>query len=401
MATFGLLEVQPTDLDTDMLSDTAREEIDFDVDLDVDLEVPSAIEDQDDYMGEAYEANPPIDASTDANDAVMLEDYDESKMNERDMYNDVLDEDDQMVNTDFDQADVEQSLYDVVTEITFQENEDGSTTAQGFDEVIQHNAVNSTQSILPQPEIVATEVEETSLLEPTYKPSPNKATQLEKFQSNNSNSTVDASNSTSIAENGPNETKSDEQETFPQDEDLITYDEEDEQDQEHSAVLEKDLQETTRQPATSENIPPPVPVDANNRTEVGGTNKEDVGEKHVDAHGASSVGDETAEGGEKYEEDGTEHDDLHNFEEYSYDIIVQYGSNQLSLFPPFHEGLPEMYLLQDHSLAEKSFTELFTACRDVLDKSISDHDALEMEIPGFELYIHEVSCQTVRNYFRR
>jgi hypothetical protein len=69
--------------------------------------------------------------------------------------------------------------------------------------------------------------------------------------------------------------------------------------------------------------------------------------------------------------------------------LVSYGGSQLSLFPPVN-GLPEAYLLDDASLAERALRELFIAFRLALGPSIGDDSQLQMEIPGLRLIVEEV-----------
>jgi hypothetical protein len=69
--------------------------------------------------------------------------------------------------------------------------------------------------------------------------------------------------------------------------------------------------------------------------------------------------------------------------------LVSYDGSQLSLFPPV-DGLPEAYLIDDLSLAERALRELFDACREALGASLGDDSQLQMEIHGLQIVLEEV-----------
>jgi hypothetical protein len=73
-----------------------------------------------------------------------------------------------------------------------------------------------------------------------------------------------------------------------------------------------------------------------------------------------------------------------------YATLVSYDGSKLSLFPPAVDGLPEAFLVDDVSLAEKALRELFTACRRALGASIADDSQLQIEVPGLQLVAEEV-----------
>jgi hypothetical protein len=85
------------------------------------------------------------------------------------------------------------------------------------------------------------------------------------------------------------------------------------------------------------------------------------------------------------------HEDLYDEIHYHHSVLVEYQKSQISLFP--EEGSLE-YLLTDHSLVEKSFGELFKACRQVLGDNIRDEHALQLVAGDLGLSISEVSLNT-------
>jgi hypothetical protein len=95
------------------------------------------------------------------------------------------------------------------------------------------------------------------------------------------------------------------------------------------------------------------------------------------------------EDGEQAEDQNEDSDELKKPSASECAALVSYDGSLLSLFPPV-DGLPEAYLLDDVSLAERVLRELFTACRQALGASIGDDSQLQMEIPGLQLIVEEV-----------
>ena len=98
------------------------------------------------------------------------------------------------------------------------------------------------------------------------------------------------------------------------------------------------------------------------------------------------------EGVDQAEDQNEESDALKKPRSSECAALVSYDGSQLSLFPPVN-GLPEAYLLDDASLAERALRELFIACRRALGASIGDDCQLQMEIPGLQLIVEEV-CES-------
>ena len=82
-----------------------------------------------------------------------------------------------------------------------------------------------------------------------------------------------------------------------------------------------------------------------------------------------------------------------------YAALVLYAGSELSLFPPAVDGLPESYLVEDASLAERALRELFAACRQVLGANIGEDAQLQIDIPGLQLVFQEV-CDSNKTLFR-
>ncbi|KAF2194783.1 hypothetical protein K469DRAFT_686745 [Zopfia rhizophila CBS 207.26] len=69
-------------------------------------------------------------------------------------------------------------------------------------------------------------------------------------------------------------------------------------------------------------------------------------------------------------------------------IMIVYQDTEMSLF----HGENDQYLLNDENLARGSFRGLFQACREVLGNDVTDDEELEMRMPDLGLFIHEDSC---------
>jgi hypothetical protein len=396
------LAIPSTDHDTDMLSDTARTDAEFEIDMDA----PSVIEDQDDQMAEDFELNVATNNGplAEVADAEMIEqEYDDQRLHEAEMYDGDLDEDDQMYNIDFDQPSESQTANDTTLlahEIVIgdtnpkQEQDVEPVEPLGNDNNIQQLTYNETDPFNDQDIATSAEagpqVSESSETNrkttSTLQLSPEAVDATSAIGSNSgiSNNHPDVAASLQAESGNPTVGL---KEVVEEEEYLIDFDDEDNEPQHrltedaksHNALPQegsKTLEnhsfntETITLPGSTEQsteLPHEIEQDEN-QNEYGQGEEEEVHEDYVEEH--------------------------HNREEYhnyTYNVIVDYGGDQLSLFPPSDHNLPETYLLQDHSLAEKSLTELFTACRELLGNSISEHDALEIEIPTFDLYIHEVS----------
>ena len=74
-------------------------------------------------------------------------------------------------------------------------------------------------------------------------------------------------------------------------------------------------------------------------------------------------------------------------------VKVLYEENEISLFPPGEEDSDQtqIYLLQDHTLADGNIEDLLAACRLVLGESIEVHDELQIDIEVLDLRFSEVS----------
>jgi hypothetical protein len=404
------LAIPSTDHDTDMLSDTARTDAEFEIDMDA----PSVTGDQDDAMAEDFELDHVTNNGTfiDATDAEMIEqEFDDQRVQEAEMYDGSLDEDDQMYNIDFDQSSEPQDAND--TTHPPHETVRGSTNpnlelenltslqdhANHAESVETHN--NLLQQSYNEPDLFSNS--EIGALANSHSkenepPETNPTTTLSSPswpEALNTNSAVEINsgisnshhNVTAPSQPDPDKPDSGSKELAEEEDYLIDFDDEEDEPEHQTTeeakyhnVLPQEGSETLVKDSTHSEI-----VNTADSTEQR-TNPQLEIEKDDDRNVLHQGGEEETH--EEYAEDGHDHEEYHN---YTYDVIVEYGGNQLSLFPPAHQNLPETYLLQDHSLAEKSLSELFAACREILGSSISEHDVLEIDIPTFDLYIHEVS----------
>jgi hypothetical protein len=114
-------------------------------------------------------------------------------------------------------------------------------------------------------------------------------------------------------------------------------------------------------------------------------------------HGNDLENDDSDEGehAEQHENSNEEHNTLSKPDSSEYAALVLYSGSKLSLFPPAVDGLPESYLVEDASLAERALRELFVACRQVLGANIGEDSQLQMEIPGLQLIFQEV-CDSIK-----
>ena len=421
MATFGLsLGLPSTDHDTDMLSDAARSDIDFDIDV----EVPLGTGDQDDDMADSFDTEAAVEAFADAKDAEMIEEYDDQRVNEAEMYDGDLEEDDQMDNIDFDRpahaTDSALVFFSTIAEAPGQEQvvdfnewpieshlDQPNTTDDNPGESLGNITVDANLSNSQSRNDISNRDEEANSPQANAHNSPsllrNPVDDVTNVHESNS---LPEDSEAIIAHLEDSETGNEYKSANPEaetdhvdnpEEDVITYDDEDEAESLHTTP------ETTAEQrlATAENI---EIIDNIQQQEL---NNDEQGADHIEEHfqedrdliRSEKVSDltkpEEDEHNEQSAEQSSEEQTLEqheneNFQDYSYDVIVEYGGTQLSLFPPSSPDLPETYLLQDHSLAEKSLAELFAACREVLGNSITDRDALEIEVSVFGLYIHEV-----------
>jgi hypothetical protein len=124
-----------------------------------------------------------------------------------------------------------------------------------------------------------------------------------------------------------------------------------------------------------------------------------LGTNDHELHKADSGGQTASdEHEESIPQDGHENESLHSalstYDEEDYPsphpVIVGYQNAKISLFPPSTEDGTEEYLLQDSALAHKSISELFEACRQVLGSDINEEQALLMRIDVLDLSINEV-----------
>lgn len=348
------------DHDTDMLSDGAAP----DIDIDIDLDEPSLTGDHDDYMAEGFEQE--------VNDEDMLvEDYDETRTNgTNEMFDGAVDEDDQMANIDFD--DPEQFAAGTTDnsfaeELVLTDHVDVTEHAQVLEDIISHDTTKSQLTAEDNNE-VAIEAETTAQTPDAH------TTDISEPQ--------DASVLLLPAEisdiQPPFETTPDttNRNDNPEEEEIITFDDDDVPEVKTTTTS---LQSELNPPATTENE---QPEDTLNLDEVFNDQVQSEEHDHDDSHLETHEEEE-----EQYDESADE-----EYNDYTYDVIVEYDNSQLSLFPPtHHHAIPETFLLQDRSLADQEISLLFSACREVLGGSISEHQALEIDIPLLDLCIHEVS----------
>jgi hypothetical protein len=350
----------------------------------------------------------------------MLEEDDDQRVNEAEMFDGDLDEDDQMDNIDYDRPtqaiDSALALFDTPVETSGQEHIDDFTDWAAESHLDQPNTnienTNSQEEATVEGNLSKSKARNDAEVEDKEvhpekitlhnTPSPNINSHDAITQAQESTPLQDSTEPVSTHPND-SETANEENAAVPeegpeqideQEEDVITYDEEDEVESLHAAQETTNVQQSsTAEISESANNPPKREL---NPDETGTDYATQQLTENDDSKESKTVPDDQKErGDEVYEEHSAgeqadEHHDSESFQEYSYDVVVEYGGAQLSLFPPSRNDLPETYLLQDHSLAQKSLAELFVACREVLGSSISDRDALEIEVPSFELYIHEV-----------
>jgi hypothetical protein len=363
---FGAILAAPaTDKDTEMLSDNGLLD-----DFEIEVDDPSP-GDHDDFMLEDFEPDANIPA-----DAEMAEDDEHHKLNETEMVDENVEEDEDMLNFDFTEpehnivstddpmigseletqaalphtSDFDPATVEVeVNDIDAKDIEDPPTAGQVNEEVVHTDNLENTKSVIEAAEETAIDEQKES--------EPEAAEAVL-----DSNTVSDPPRTQEPYVEGANAAKE------------LTKKEEaahEEDDVDHFAsITEQSLEAVDVTAATSE----PQGTKA-------------VAKEEEEA----STNVETNNQGNEQAGDNIEYDESEHFTDYSYDMIVHYKGNQLSLFPPSRPELPETYLLNDQSLAEKTFTDLFAACRTVLGESISDQEALELEIPVLGLYIHEVS----------
>jgi hypothetical protein len=72
-------------------------------------------------------------------------------------------------------------------------------------------------------------------------------------------------------------------------------------------------------------------------------------------------------------------------------VFYAFEGFEYSLFPQSEHDDPNTYLLKDTSVASSTLTDLFRACRSVLDQQVNDDVELEFYIDSLHLTISEVS----------
>lgn len=91
------------------------------------------------------------------------------------------------------------------------------------------------------------------------------------------------------------------------------------------------------------------------------------------------------------QETGLITDDVEASQHALHSVIVHYSQAEFALFPPHEDDDVSDFFVEDESLAYQGLDKLLSACRDVLNGSIGDHDEVVIDIPGLGLHISEVS----------
>jgi hypothetical protein len=354
MSTQFSLGVPVTDHDTDMLSDGAVP----DIDIDIDLDEPSLTGDLDDYMAEGFEHEV-------NDDDMLVEDFDETRTNETaDMFDGVVDEDDQMANIDFDEP--EQFIAGTtdnsfVEELEIPDHVD-APEVQAIEEIVSYDTTQ-TQLISENTNNATIEAETTTQIQDVDTSSKSQDPEAPALSLPTETSSIHLSGTAAATTN---------RDSNPDDEEVITFEDDDETEAAPTATILRS--EVNIEAEQTENI---LPQDEASNDHVHSEVREHD-ESQLDAHDLEE---------EQYDESADE-----DYSDYTYDVVVEYDNSRLSLFPPtHHHDIPETYLLQDRSLADQEISSLFSACREVLGASISEHQALEIDLPLLNLCIDEVS----------
>ena len=100
--------------------------------------------------------------------------------------------------------------------------------------------------------------------------------------------------------------------------------------------------------------------------------------------------------GEQHIDDGSALNTTVHQSTHLHPVVVVYQESEMFLFPPPQDNeQSQTYFLQDESVANESMSELLQECRNLLGRSISENDELEIEIPLLNLRLGEVSCYVV------